>query len=722
MATKKTPPTRATRTPKRTPSSVVKSAPKNAPKSAPKTTAKQVAVEIPVARPRAKARVSTKVAPLQKPLDLGATVASSKPVKPVQKLKLVAPVAPVTPVASAKALTPITPITPIGPIVSQWSCPPPGPRAIPGAWPAATTETDEVLRKAYATIDQTFRARLGKLTGGVSVIQSSLVYLDWFAHLMVSPGKQLELMHAAALDAQQVAQNLMCTAAAPAEHADALPRYNLRQSGQPKDRRFADPAWGHWPFSAYVQQFLALERAWDRATHGVAGVSKTTEQNAAFSARQLLDMFAPSNMPWLNPEVIQATVDEKGANFVRGLHNLADDVQRRVQGLPPAGVDAFEVGQVVAITPGKVVYQNDLMELIQYSPTTEQVHAEPVLVVPAWIMKYYVLDLQPHNSLVKYLVDQGHTVFMISWKNPTAQDRDRGMDDYRRMGVMSAIDVVSEIVPDQKIHAAGYCLGGTMLMIAAAAMGREGDHRLASMTLLAAQGDFTEAGELMLFISDSQVALLEAMMWEQGVLDGKQMAGAFQWLRSSDLIWSRILTEYELGHRNPPNDLMSWNADTTRLPYRMHSEYLNKLFLMNVLARGRYEVDGAPIWFTDIHVPCFSVGTDTDHVAPWKSVYKIHLLPLDVTFVLTSGGHNAGIVSQIENSRRHYRIAHRRVDDLYMQPEAWREQAPRFEGSWWPAWHNWLVEHSSGLSAPPRMGLSGAQNLPDAPGSYVLEK
>ncbi|WP_374593683.1 PHA/PHB synthase family protein [Aquabacterium sp.] len=622
------------------------------------------------------------------------TEASAKPARPSRAVTRPAPeFTPVTPLAR----TPAVPLTPQ-----------------PG-------DVDHSLQEAYATLDRTYRARLGHLTGGLSPIQTTLAYLDWAWHLMAAPGKQLELWHAAALDAEQVAHKLVADAQAAPEAAESEPRYNPRQPGVPKDKRFNHPGWAHWPFNMYAQNFLALERAWDRATHHIPGMSRKTERTASFAARQLLDMVSPNNVPWLNPQVLQVAADEHGQNFVRGLRNWADDMQRSVRGLPPEGVEAFKVGENVAVTPGKVVYQNDLMELIQYSPTTEKVHAEPVLIVPAWIMKYYILDLSPENSLVKYLVDQGHTVFMISWKNPTSIDRDRGMDDYRRLGVMAAIDTVSEIVPNQKIHAAGYCLGGTMLMIAAATMGREGDHRLGSMTLLAAQGDFTEAGELLLFINESEVSLIEAMMWEQGVLEGKQMAGAFQLLRSNDLIWSRMLKEYMLGRRDAPNDLMAWNADTTRMPYRMHSEYLNKLFLRNELATGHYEVDGAPIWFTDIHVPCFAVGTDTDHVAPWKSVYKMHLLPVDMTFVLTSGGHNAGIVSQIENSHRHYRIEHRPADQPYEPPETWKEHAPRVEGSWWPAWHQWLAAHSSGQVAPPRMGLNGNQNLPDAPGSYVLE-
>lgn len=310
---------------------------------------------------------------------------------------------------------------------------------------------------------------------------------------------------------------------------------------------------------------------------------------------------------------------------------------------------------------------------------------------------------------------------MISWKNPTAEDRDKGMDCYRELGVMAALDTINRIVPDRQVHGVGYCLGGTMLMIAAAAMGRAHDDRLATMTLFAAQGDFTEAGELLLFINDSEVSLIEAMMAEEGVLKGSQMAGTFQLLHSNDLIWSRVLKEYMLGQRGEPNDLMAWNADTTRMPYRMHSEYLRKLFLRNDLASGRYEVDGSPVWFTDIRMPAFAVGTVTDHVAPWKSVYKLHLLPIDLTFVLTSGGHNAGIVSEPGHPRRHYQIHHRPADEHYVDPDTWQATTSRVEGSWWPAWQTWLVEHSNGLVAPPRMGLPGGRKkvLPDAPGDYV---
>jgi polyhydroxyalkanoate synthase len=562
-------------------------------------------------------------------------------------------------------------------------------------------------------LDRQVHGDIGQLMSGISPIQTTLVYLDWISHLLISPGKQLDLV-------KQTAEDLSAVAANPASR-QRVDDAQGRPSSTP-DRRFAGEGWQQWPFHAYAQGFHIMEQAWHRATHGVPGLNHRHEEIAAFAARQWLDVFNPANIPWLNPDVIATTAREGGMNLMRGAVNWADDLQRMVRDLPPAGAEAFKPGDNVAITPGRVVFRNDLIELIQYSPATGTVHPEPVLLVPAWIMKYYILDLSPHNSLVKHLVGQGHTVFMISWKNPTKEDRCKGLDDYRVNGVMAALETIGRIVPGKKVHATGYCLGGTLLMIAAATMGRDKDDRLASMTLFAAQGDFTEAGELLMFINESEVELIESMMAQQGYLKGSQMAGAFQLLHSDDLIWSRALKNYMLGQRDSTNDLMAWNADTTRLPYRMHSEYLHKLFLHNDLAGGRYEVDGHPIWFTDIHVPCFAVGTVSDHVAPWKSVFKLHLLPLDITFVLTSGGHNAGILSEPGHRGRHFQVHHRPPTEAYLAPERWQAQVPHIEGSWWPTWQAWLASHSGPKQAPPPMGAPGSkQKLPDAPGHYVKQ-
>jgi polyhydroxyalkanoate synthase len=472
------------------------------------------------------------------------------------------------------------------------------------------------------------------------------------------------------------------------------------------------------------QSFLLQQQWWHSATTGVRGVTKQHEKAVEYAARQILDIFAPSNFLLTNPELQQHTLRQGGMNLVRGAQNLLQDWARRAAGEKPVGTEAFQVGRDVAITQGKVIYRNRLIELMQYAPVTNQVRPEPILIVPAWIMKYYILDLSPQNSLVKYLIERGFTVFMISWKNPGPEYRNVGMDDYRKLGVMAALDVVTAVVPDKPVHAVGYCIGGTLLSIAAAAMARDGDERFRSITLFAAQTDFHEAGEMMLFINESQLTFLEDMMWEQGLLDGSQMAGAFQLLRSNDLIWSRSLHEYLMGKRTPMTDLMAWNADTTHMPYRMHSEYLRKLYLNNDLAEGRWFVDGKAVALTDIRAPMFVVGTTRDHVSPWHSVYKIHLLAdNEITFLLTSGGHNAGIVSEPGRKNRSYQVMTKSPTDQYADPDAWAAAAPRQEGSWWPEWVSWLEKRSSEQVPPPRMAApeAGYKVLADSPGIYVLQ-
>ena len=438
----------------------------------------------------------------------------------------------------------------------------------------------------------------------------------------------------------------------------------------------------------------------------------------------MLDMFSPANFLWTNPEVLQRTMQQGGMNLVNGSHHLIDDWQSAVRGNKPGGAENFVVGRNVAVTPGKVVYRNRLIELIRYAPATARMRPEPVLIVPAWIMKYYILDLSPHNSLVKYLTGQGYTVFMVSWKNPTAEDRDLGMEDYRALGIMAALDAVGAQTRADHVHAVGYCLGGTLLSIAAAAMARDGDRRLKSMTLFAAQVDFSEAGELTLFIDESQIAFLEDIMREQGYLDARQMAGTFQLLRSNDLIWSHMVRNYLMGEREPVNDLMAWNTDATRMPCRMHSEYLRRLFLDNDLAEGRFVAGAAPVALSDIHTPIFAVGTVQDHVAPWRSTHKIHLLTdTEVTYVLTTGGHNAGIVSEIGHQGRGYQVMTRPAEGRYMDPDAWEAAAPRKQGSWWPEWTAWLDRRSGDpvdagcVDDPAREGSS----LGPAPGTYVLQ-
>ena len=564
-------------------------------------------------------------------------------------------------------------------------------------------------------IDRFLHAAEARMTAGISPASALGAYLDWAIHLANSPGKQAELVEKAFRKSVRFGAHLQHCLSGKADFPCIEPL--------PQDRRFRAPEWQQMPFSLWYQSFLLMQQWWYNATVGVHGVSGHHEDVVEFSARQILDIFSPSNFPMTNPEVLKATFEQRGMNFVRGAQNFLDDWQRATLQLPPPGAESFRVGKEVAVTPGKVVYRNRLIELIQYAPTTGTVHAEPVLVVPAWIMKYYILDLSPHNSMVKYLVDQGHTVFMVSWKNPTEADRDVGFNDYLELGVTRALEAVRAITGDKPVHAVGYCIGGTLLSVAAAAEGRNGRHWIKSMTLFAAQTDFTEAGELMLFIDQSQVSYLEDLMWDRGVLDTKQMAGAFQLLRSNDLIWSKMVREYLLGERAPMIDLMAWNADATRMPYRMHSEYLRSLFLNNDFAEGRYYVGDKPAALTDIHVPAFVVGAEWDHVAPWRSVYKINLLAdTEVTFLLTNGGHNAGIISEPGHDGRHYRMATKKEHELYLSPEEWFASTPAEDGSWWPAWQQWLAERSGDKVKPPPLGRpkAGYAALCDAPGTYVL--
>jgi len=563
--------------------------------------------------------------------------------------------------------------------------------------------------------DRAVDAMTGRFTFGLSPLALFDLYVEWASGLAFSPGKRAQLVDKAWRKGLRYASFVQRYMADP-EGAE------LCIEPLPQDKRFRDEAWRDPPFVFYAQAFLLWQQWWHNATTDVKGLDAQMERAAQFTARQLADIYSPSNYIWTNPKILAATREQGGANLLRGFQNFIEDWNLAAAGRPPVGAEAFQVGRDVAATPGKVVYQNDLIELIQYEPATDTVHDEPILIVPAWIMKYYILDLSPHNSLVRFLVERGFTVFMISWKNPDTNDRDKGMETYLRLGPEAALEAIARIVPERKVHAIGYCLGGTLLAIEAAARARGAADPFQSLSFFAAQVDFEEAGELMLFINEQQLSFLENMMWEQGFLDTRQMAGTFQLLRSNDLIWSRLQNDYLMGERRAMTDMMAWNADATRMPYRMHSEYLRSLFLNNDLSEGRYRVEGRPIAISDIRAPIFSVGAQKDHVAPWRSVFKVHLLAdTEITFVLASGGHNVGIVSEPGTRYGSYQAATSKVGEPYAGPDLWAERTPVQDGSWWPAFADWLAERSTGLSPPPPLGEAGAEQLHDAPGRYVLQ-
>mgnify|MGYP000867904510 FL=1 len=577
---------------------------------------------------------------------------------------------------------------------------------------------------AMDQLDQRFQASIARGTLSMSPVQGFLSYIDWSRHLAISPGKQLELLNLAIAQGLALGQYAQRTQTVG---IPGTPSYHTNLNIEPPitDKRFSGQKWNTWPFNMMQLSYLMTEHWWKEATSDIRGVTPHHLDIVSMTAQQILNALSPKNFVFSNPEVLQKTWEEQGANLLRGAMNAWQQALQQYTGTPDPKLENFKVGQHLATTPGKVVLRNQLMELIQYTPTTEKVHPEPVLIIPAWIMKYYILDLSPHNSMIRHLLDQGYTVFCISWKNPGVEERQLGMDDYLSMGFFAALDAINQITGQQKIHATGYCLGGTLLSIAAAAMGRDQDDRLLSITMLAAQTDFSEPGELSLFIDDSQLAILEAEMADIGYLTGEQMAGAFLLLRSDLLIWTRYIKEFLLGEESSMNDLMAWNTDTTRMPAKMHSQYLRRLFLHDDLSEGRYPVNGRPVSLTDIHAPIFCLGTETDHIAPWRSVYKIHqLCSADITFALTNKGHNAGVVSEPGHQNRHYRVLARGKNDPYLGPDEWRETAQLQEGSWWNCWFSWLNAHASEPVAPPPMGNpeKGYPLLCDAPGVYVFEK
>lgn len=575
----------------------------------------------------------------------------------------------------------------------------------------AKTENKLISDALAERIDREAAAQLGRIAKGLDVRRIALAYMHWAVHLGMAPGKTAQLFEL--WMRQNAALGNFALRSALQDEADRA------IEPDPSDRRFTDKGWRKLPFSLFEQYYLLRRAWWNEATTHVSGLSARNENLVNFYTRLGLDSVSPYNFPWLNPEVLRTTWEDKGTNLLRGARALTRDVLRDRTGKPPKSLERFQVGDNLAITEGKVVYRNRLIELIQYTPTTNRVHPEPVLITPAWIMKYYILDLSEGKSMVRYLLDQGHTVFIISWKNPEQEDRDLGMEDYRRLGPMAALDAVNEIVPDRKVHALGYCVGGTLMTITAAAMARDGDERLATLTLLAAQTDFSEPGELRLFINDAQLNWLDGVMWKKGYLGKAKMVGAFKLLRANDLLWQPFVNTYVLGKELPSIDLMAWNADATRMPYTMHTEYLERLYLHNQLAQGKYEVEGAPIALRDISIPIFSVGTESDHIAPWRSVYKIELLtePESLTFLLTSSGHNAGIITPPGHPRRHYRMTTRGRKERFMSADEWLEGTEPQQGSWWPAWQKWLKSYSGNKVAPPAMG----EALADAPGTYVFQ-
>ncbi len=583
----------------------------------------------------------------------------------------------------------------------------------PSLSPVAQQPQEGNSRKYCEMQDRLYHAALGQMAMGFSPDALALAYTDWFVHLMLAPYRQADLLRDAHERAMVLYSN---TFAYLIGKEDACYPEDTRFS-----KRYKGDSWKRWPYNIMAQAHLTAEDWWQEASH-VRGMTRHHQDMIGFFNLLVSSALSPENSPLLSPEIRDKSFAEHGLNYLKGLDNALDDIQRWLANKPPAETDHFKPGINVAVTEGEVIFRNTLFELIQYAPKTEKTYPEPVLIIPAWIMKYYILDLSPHNSMVRYLVEQGHTVFMISWKNPDARYRNTGFTDYLKEGALEALNIVQEIIPNRKVHAVGYCIGGTLLAMLTAHLANKRQDPLQTVTLFAAQIDFAEAGRLMTFIDEAQLTYLEDVMYSQGYLRGDQISAAFDLLQPRELIWHRIAQKYLMGERPRSFDLMAWDKDTTRLPYRMHSQYLREFYLHNTLAEYEFEIDDEVLDMDLVATPMFVVSTENDHIAPWKSVYKIHYLTdTEVTFVLANRGHNGGIISEPGHEGREFRIATREQGGRSTQAGKWMRQHTTKPGSWWINWHEWLAAHSHGQDVPPSMGNMHYPQLEKAPGTYVHE-
>jgi polyhydroxyalkanoate synthase len=491
-----------------------------------------------------------------------------------------------------------------------------------------------------------------------------------------------------------------------------------------KDRRFKDESWQHSAVFDFLKQSYLLSARW--LQHSVAdasgGLDAHTARKLDFYTRQFVDAMSPSNFLMTNPEVLKATIESNGENLVKGLEHLLEDLERGKGHLRISMTDlsAFEVGKNLAITKGKVIYQNDLMQLIQYAPSTKEVNKTPILIIPPWINKYYILDLQPDNSFVKWLVDQGHTVFIISWANPDADLSQKTFDDYMIEGPLAALDAIEQATGEREISAIGYCLGGTLLSITLAWLhAKKEQSRITSATYLTTLIDFAESGELSVFIDEEQLKMLETRMSQTGYLEGSEMAMTFNMLRANDLIWSFVVNNYLLGKHPFPFDLLYWNSDSTRMPAAMHSFYLRNMYQKNLLIKpGALTIAGVPIDLTTLTTPTYMLSTREDHIAPWKSTYAAtQVYKADKRFVLAASGHIAGVVNAPAKGKYSHWVSEGKT--FPKDPDKWLETSREDKGSWWPDWNNWQQAFTGGKVPARTPGGGKLKPIEDAPGSYV---
>ncbi|MGB8118823.1 MAG: class I poly(R)-hydroxyalkanoic acid synthase [Pseudolabrys sp.] len=491
----------------------------------------------------------------------------------------------------------------------------------------------------------------------------------------------------------------------------------------PRDKRFADPEWSQNQFFDFLKQAYLLGSQWaDRLVKDAAGIDETTRKKAEFYVKQIANAVSPSNFVLTNPELLRETLASNGENLVRGMHMLSEDIKAGQGTLKIRQSDPsmFDVGRNLAVTPGKVVFQNELMQLIQYEATTKQVLKIPLLIVPPWINKFYILDLTPEKSFIKWCVDQGITVFVLSWVNPDARLAKKSFEEYMREGAITALDVVAKVTGEKQVHAVGYCVGGTLLSITLAYLAAKKQSRVKSATLFAAQVDFSFAGDLLVFVDEERIKQLEAHMKEQGYLEASRMANTFNMLRSNDLIWPYIVNNYMRGKKPMPFDILYWNSDATRMPAGNHSFYLRNCYLDNKLSKGKMEIGGTKLDLKKVKVPVYNLATREDHIAPAKSVlFGSQFFGGPVKYVLAGSGHIAGVVNPPGKAKYQYwtggKPAGSNVDD-------WLKRATEHPGSWWPDWLKWLKSHDAKTAPARKIGGGKLKPTEDAPGSYVKVK
>ena len=512
------------------------------------------------------------------------------------------------------------------------------------------------------------------------------------------------------------------------DQINLLENFSLRAQGRPAkpvaapahdDKRFKDAEWTENPaFDTIKQSYLSAVSHARRMLGELDGLDDETRRRIEFNLRQMSDALSPTNFPLMNPEVIRATISSKGANLVKGAQHVADDFVRGNGRLSPELTDrsAFDVGRNLAMTPGKVVYQNDIMQLIQYAPSTATVRQRPILIVPSWINKFYILDLSEKNSFVRWLISEGYTVFIISWVNPDKRHADKTFGDYMTKGPLAAIEQITALTGETSVNTAGYCIGGTLLATTLAVMAARNDTRIASVTYLTTLVDFSDPGDMAVFTSDAHLEELEHETAKNGYLDASVMAETFSMLRANDLVWSVAIKSYFLGQEPAPFDLLFWNADSTRMPGGLHMSYLRDMYRDNRLVQaGGIVVDGVPVDLGQIRTPTYILSTREDHIAPWRSTYAAtRIYSGDTTFVLAGSGHVGGVVNPVTSKKYGYWTN----SALRSTPEEWLAEARHEPGSWWVHWRDWLLNHAGDLVPARHPGEHGSA-IEDAPGSYV---